>query len=145
MLDSAPGSQHKMDSEGDIFKAQELYRENTLGFVTYSQIIEEDTPHRLLADSGRSNEDTGQFPRVGWQSRHPGSPVPSLSAKVTASFPEGFASSKQNPWTHYYQLVLLEICVSLLSLRCINRWVESSHVKLCRACFKLMSLLLMVV
>ena len=58
-----------MDSVGDIFKAQELYIEKTLGFVTYSQIVGEDTPHRLLTDSGRSNEDTGQFPKVSWWGR----------------------------------------------------------------------------
>lgn len=84
----------------------------------------------------------GSSPRwAGGAGRHPGSPVPSLSAKVTASFSEGFASSKPNPWTHCYQLVLLETCVSFLSLRGINRWAESSHVKLCRDCCKLMSLL----
>lgn len=67
VLDSAP--QHKMDNVGDIFKAQELYIEKTLGFVTYSEIVGEDIPHGLLEDSGRSNEDTGQFPKVGWQGR----------------------------------------------------------------------------
>lgn len=67
VLDPAP--QHKMDSVGDIFKAQELYIEKTLGFVIYHKIVGEDTTHGLLAHSGRSNEDTGQFPKVGWRGR----------------------------------------------------------------------------
>lgn len=67
VLDPTP--QHKMDSVGDIYKAQELYIEKTLGFVISRKSVGEDTPHGLLADSGRSSEDTGQFPKVGWQGR----------------------------------------------------------------------------